>query len=898
MSLLRRIKASAGRLGGGTPQEAEMQQELDFHVEMETAALIRDGVPESDARRQAMVRLGGVEQVKEECRDTFAIRWMEDVLRDVQYGCRTLVRSPAFTLIAVLTLALGIGANTAIFSVVNGVLLKQFPFPDADRLVTIWENDFERDVEHEHCAPADFYEWMTRSDSFESAGYLVNYTTRCRNFMLQTDDSPIRVRGRHVSSGLFETLGVAPLMGRTFEPAEDVAGGARTAVLSHAFWQQHFGGDPDILGTSINIGQTFQIVGVMPPGFRIPEDADFWLSSSVWMLDYRLKMHGWHSIWVIARLKPGVTAEMAQEELTLLQQKIATTQTDEKRLIADSVSVIPFRDEMVGQSTRPALLVLLAAVGFVLLIACANVANLTLARSTARRREIAVRASLGAGRLRVIRQLLTESLLLSLLGAGLGVLVAYWGIDLIMWLRPDTSTASVREFHTDRFVDVSLDWPVLVFTLALSVATGVAFGLIPAIQTARIDVSSVMKEEGRGGTSSRTARRFGDALIVGEVALAFVLLVGACQMLLTFYQMQQRDPGLDSVSVLCAEIDLGTAQQKFPGRAADISDAVTRKVHALPGVVSVSAAGQYPLRESGWKGSFFVEGQPDTGDRPKIEIGVGAPGLFETLGVPLLKGRDFDERDQADAPHVAIVNEEFADKYFSKDEVLGQRIKWNKFNQQWIEIVGVVGNVRNHRLDAEVQPQLMLCYRQSIWTGEELGPILVVRTSEDPFDVVRTIRHEIEGEAEGTILKNLKTLEGLLASSSSRERFLTVLLGFFTTVAVLLAAVGVYGIIAYSTSQRRREIGIRLALGAQSGAIRRMIVGRALVLGSAGAVIGLAVSLALSQLMVSQLHGVAAANTVMLGGGIAFLLAVVSLASYLPARQAMRLDPAMALRHT
>ena len=895
MSILNPIKTVLQRLRVGRMRESDLDHEVSFHVEMEAEELIRQGVSKDEARRQAMLKFGGVEQVKEDCRDVLAVRWLEDLKSDVQYGWRTLVRNRAFTIVAVLTLALGIGANSAIFSVVDAVVLRRFSFPDAERLVVVWEENAEQAVEREECAPGNFVLWTEQCESFESMGLFISFMSHSRNFLLRGDGADLRVRGWHTTSGLFHALGVEPLIGRTFLPDEDTSAGTRTAVLSHAFWQRQFGGDPEVLGKTFDVGEVYTIVGVMPAGFRIPESADFWLCAAPWMSPQRLQDHRWHAAWVIGRLAEGVTPEAAQQELSRIQGNIAREYPDQHR-VANAVTVVPFRDQMIGRATRPALLVLLSAVAFVLLIACANVANLTLARSSSRRKEFAVRASLGAGRLRVVRQLLTESLLLSLLGAGCGLLVAHWGVDALLSLRPDDFSQSISEIRTDRFSDVSLSWTVLGFTLAVSIVTGVAFGLIPALQTARIDVNSVVKEEGRGGTTGRAARRLADGIIVGEVALALVLLIGAAQMLLTFSQMRGRDTGLNPDSVLCAEIDTGVAAQVYPGEPADITDEISRRIASIAGVRSVGAMDHFPLRQTAWDGTFFTEGREVTDSLPSVRIQVVAPNTIETLGIPLIRGRDVTEHDRSDAPYVVLVNEEFVRRYFPDEEVLGQRIRMREFHP-WSEIVGVVGNVRNHSVESSEYPEIFCSYRQATWTGEELGPILVVRTEGEPLDMVNAIRDRVEGDRAGAILKDLKTVDGILAASSSRERFLTLVLGFFTLVAVSLAAVGVYGVISYSTSQRTREIGIRLALGAQPMEICRMIVGRGLLLGVTGTLIGFAASLAVSRVVSSQLHGIEEAGVGLAGSAAGFLLVVVAAASYFPARRAMNVEPSVAIRH-
>ena len=900
MRWVRQILSSLRVLLFRGPAEREMDEELQFHLAMQTSDGVQQGASPGEARRQAAQKLGGVEQVKEACRDARGYRWIEDLGKDLRYGWRTLTRRPGFTAIAVVTLALGIGANTAVFSIVNSVLLRELPFEDPDRLVMLWQQNLETDLIDEQVAPGDYFDWQANNRVFESLGYVVNMGSWTRNFVLSVEGQQIRIRARHASSSLFETLGTPPLVGRTFAPEEDQPGGGQTALLSYRFWQSLFNADREIVGRTIDIGEPYQVIGVMPPGFVFPEDADLWLSAGTYMTDRVAPRRDYHALWAVARLKQGVGAAEAEEAMSRMQARIAEANPDVQK-IASAVTVVPLLDQVIGASTRPALLVLLGAVGFVLLIACANVANLMLARAAVRRKEIAIRTALGAGRLRVIRQLLTESLLLSLMGAAVGVLIARWGIDVIQALQTQSAVQSVKAFQFDRISQVSLDWTVLTFTLLISVATGVLFGLIPAVQTARIDLNETLKEESRGGTSGRTSRRLGNVLIVAEVALALMLLIGAAQMMLTFVRMQQVDPGLQPEVVLRAEIDQEIAGRRYPGSPQEVTRTLLDRVMALPDVVSAGAITEVPLRESGWLDTFAIEGRPAVArsELPTTSIRVMTPGAMETLGVPVLRGRDIAETDHADAPDVILVNEEFARRFFGDENPIGQRIRardWHSF--PWQEIVGVVGNVRNYRTGTNVGPEIYLPYHQAMWKGSELGPLMVVRTMGDPLRVVDSLRHSVEGEdSAAPILLNFRTLDDILDSSAAEERFRSILLSGFTGLAVLLAAVGVYGVISYSTSQRINEIGIRMALGAQPASIRRLIIGHGLAMGLIGIGLGLAASTALSRVLVSQFPGMVEANGVMLASSAAVLLGVTLVASYLPARRAMTIDPVQALRH-
>lgn len=881
--------------------EREMDAELRLHLEMQIEERVRRGESADAARHAAQRDFGGLEQIKEDCRDSFGYRWIEDMGKDLRYGCRTLLRSPGFTLVAVTTLALGIGANTAVFSVVNSVLLQRLPFHEPERLVMVWSDNPESGMVRDQCTPGDFFDWKNESRLIESMGFMVNSTTRSRNQMLMLDDRPIRIRGRFVSSGFFETLGVAPLLGRTMNDDEDLMGGEETAVLSFDIWKRDFNGDPEILGKPIEVLETsFVVVGVMPPGCRFPEDSELWLSTSEYLTPQEAAARWRHQLWVVARMKPGVTADEVQDELSVIQGQ-AFADNSNVNEIASAVTVAPLPDEVIGASTRPALLVLLAAVGFVLLIACANVANLMLARATARRKEIAIRTALGAGRLRMIRQLLTESLLLSLAGAAVGVLVAVGAIDIIRLLRVDDSVQSVQALRFDRFGDVSLDWSVLTFTLVLAILTGIIFGLIPAIQTARIDVNRILKEENRSGSPGRGSRRLGNSLVIAEVALAFMLLIGAGQMTLTFIRMQQVDPGLQTESVLRAEIDLQMAAHAYAGDVREVTHQILTRIESLPIVTSVGAINEGILRESGWAETFGVAGRAinNANELLRGNVRVVTPGTLEALGVPLIHGRHITEHDSADAPTAVLVNEEFVRRYFHGENPVGERLKFRNWNRTpGDEIVGVCGNVRNFRLDTEDQPEVFYCYYQKPWGGADLGPILVARTHGDPTEAIASLRHEVEGpDPEGAILVKFRTLDDMLSSSASHERFRTVLIGSFSALAVLLAAVGVYGVISFSTSQRTHELGIRAALGAQSGDILRLVVQRGIVLGVTGVLIGLLLAMAVSRVLASQFYGVVEADALMFSAAAITLLLVTIVASFVPARRATSIDPTRALRH-
>ena len=655
--------------------ETELDEELRFHLDMQIERNILSGMSERDARRLALVDFGGIEQTREDCRDVLGLRLMHDFIQDVRYAVRVLVRSPGFTVVAVLTLALGIGANTAVFSVVNALLLQPLPFEKPDRIVMLWEENPEHGVEQEQVAWADLRDWQATATSFESIGYVINRMAVSRNFLMKTDDDVSRIRARHVSSSLFDVLRVPPLIGQTLSTDDDEPGGLHRAVLSHRLWTQAFGADPAVIGQKLDLGmaEPFEVIGVMPAQFRFPQAADAWLSVAGYGQEAQIKgfmeSRGHHPLWVTGRLKAGVTPAEAEAELDTLQQQICESpDNQDTQRLSSGVTVIRLLDQVNGSGTRSALLLLSGAVGFVLLIACANVANLLLARAISRRREMAIRAALGAGRLRVIRQLLTESLLLSLLGAAAAVVFAVWGIELLELIRLDSTYLGVKEFRFDRIGEVQIDKGVLGFTIAVSVVTGVLFGLIPAVQASRLDINDALKEDSRSGTPARAARLFRNALLISEVSLALVLLVGAGLAIRGFSRMLAIDPGMAPQHVLQAELDLDMAEQVYGMQIEEAFDEVVHRLSALPGVTAVSGIGEIPVVKSGWNDTFRIVGPEhaglDNSELPYADLRLMSPGVFESLGIPLLSGRDFEETDTRENPGVAIVNQALAEKFF------------------------------------------------------------------------------------------------------------------------------------------------------------------------------------------------------------------------------------------
>jgi len=862
--------------------DRDLNEELGSFVELLTEKNMKEGMNEEDARRAAILEVGGVEQVKEEVRSNRTGFTIETFFQDARYGLRSLRKKPGFTLTAIIALALGIGANTAIFSVINGVLLRSLDYVRPDRTVMIWER-FAQNPEHQNVvSPANFLDWQKSSRSFEKIGAVWDVR---QNFTGSGD--PIEVHAQFVSAGFFPTLGVQPLIGRWFTDDEDREGANLVAVLSYRIWQERFGGNNAVLGQKVTIsGRLFTIIGVMPPGFHFLDD-----QVQVWRpiafdpaTDYR-KTSG-RFLKCVGRLAPGVTLEQAQAELNViakqLQQQYPTYNT------SWSVSLTPIREQIVGD-VRPILLVLLVAVAFVLLIACANVANLLLARAASRQRELALRAALGATRTRLMRQLLTESVLLALCGGVVGIAFAYWGVELLKAFGPD---------NIPRLREISIDPRVLLFTFAISLLTGIAFGLVPAFQASRADVNDALKEGGRGSTGGRGALR--NVFVVAEVSLALVLLIGAGLMIRSFIRLNRVEPGFESNRVLTMRAQLPGAKYKDDQQRLTFFKQAQERIAALPGVKAIGAINFLPLTGMASNTSFNVVGQPEPplGQAPGTEVRVISGAYFAAMGIPLLKGRLFDEHDGPDS-RVTVINETMARKFFPNEDPIGKRlaISWAPPEpgkpQPIDEIIGVVGDTRETALERDPNPAIYWPLDRESYQFMTL----IVRSSIDPMQLVPSVQREIRAMDPDQPLADVRTLEAVVAKSIARPRFDTMLLGIFAAVALVLASVGLYGVMNYSATQRTQEIGIRMALGAKPGDILRLVVGHGMKLTAAGIAIGVVAALALTRVMSNLLFGVTATDVPTFIGVSAVLTFVALLANYIPARRATRVNPVVALRY-
>ncbi|MDQ3685032.1 MAG: ABC transporter permease [Acidobacteriota bacterium] len=810
---------------------------------------------------------------------------MTTLLQDLRYGFRMLLKNPIFTVVAVVTLALGIGANSAIFSVVNTILLRPLAYKDPDRLVLINHNYPKLDLKASVSAPG-YAHYRDNAQSFSSVAALTGW-----NVNLTGEGEPERLQGTAVTANLFSTLGAEAARGRVFLTEEDQPGRNRVVVLSDQFWQRRFGGSPDLIDKTITLnGESYTVVGIMPPSFQfgreIGQIVDLW--SPIAFTPDQLATTNLTNEYlsVIARLKPNVSFGQAQAEL----DAIATNLRQQYMPGMDSSGwnlALQYMNELVVGDIRPALLVLLGAVGFVLLIACANVANLLLARSAAREKEFAIRAALGAGRWRTIRQLLTESVLLALIGGGLGLLLATWGVEVLM---------AINEGKIPRAHEIGLDANVLTFTLVVTLLTGIIFGLAPALQVSKNNLHDTLKEGGRSG-SAGTRRSVRNLLVVTEMALAVVLLVGAGLLIRSSLGLQQVNPGFQPQNVLAMQLSLPDYKYREPPQRDVFYRQLMDGIRALPGVKAAGAISVLPMSGQDSSGSFRIEGR-DVLQGQTLPHGArwaATSDYFKTMSVPLIKGRYFTERDGADAPGVAIIDETMARKYWPDEDPVGRRITFEGTpeNRRWREIVGVVGHVKHKSLEGESRVQYYIPHPQR----PSPNMFLVVQGTTEPASLTTTVRATIKTLDKDLPVYKVTTMERLVTDSMAQRRFAMVLFGIFATVALVLAAVGLFGVIAYTVTQRTHEIGLRIALGAQPSDVLRLVLGQGMLLALIGVGIGLVAALALTRLMTSLLYGVSATDPVTFIGIAPLLVAVAMLACYVPARKAMRTDPMVALRY-
>lgn len=811
---------------------------------------------------------------------------MRTFLQDLRHGARSWAKSPGFTLVAAGTLALGIGANTAIFSVVNGILLRPFPFSEPDRLVVVWERNLGRGFPYMNVSPPNFADWKVRSESLQS---MAAFTTRDVTLLAET---PERVRAGQVSATLFPLLGVSPLAGRFFLPEEDRPGGRRVAIVSHGFWQRRFGGRSGVSGRELPLdGEPHTVVGIMPPGFSFPppislegnlpsQEVEIWTPLAI---DYAGGQRSAHYLLVVGRLAEGARVETARTEMRSIAAALEDAYPASNQ--GWDARIEPLAEQVTG-NVRPALLVLLAAVALVLVIACANVANLLLTRGVGRQREMAIRASLGAGKARLVRQLLTETLLLVIAGGLAGLGLAMGGVKLLVSLGPS---------NLPRLSEVTFDGRVLGFTALLCVLAGLLFGLAPALHVTAARLSEWLSDrDPRGGGSKAQALR--NLLVISQVALALMLLAGAVLLARSFLNLRSVDPGFAADNVVTLSTTLPRADYgEAPARIRFLEE-VLEGLEGLPGVTAVGAINEMPLAHDRQGTSFQVEGEPapPPGQEPQTNVAVVSRDYFQAMGIPLLRGRSLDARDREQNPDVILINNAFAERYFPDRDPLGARIFLGMSSQTPREIVGVVGDVRHRALGEEAVPNAYAPYLQY---PRSLALSFVLRTASEPSAATRSVREVLHSVDATLPLFDVRTAREVVDGSMSRPRFATLLIGLFAASALLLAAVGLYGVMTYSVSQRIPEMGLRMALGAQSPDIMKLVVGRGVRLASAGVGLGLLGSLLLTRFLSSLLFGVSPTDLSTLTLVPVGLFAVALAASYLPARRATRVAPIEALRY-
>jgi putative ABC transport system permease protein len=811
---------------------------------------------------------------------------MRTLLKDVRYATRTLSRQPGFTAVAVLTLALGIGANTAIFSVIDAALLRSLPYREPGRLVHLWETKRNRDFEQREASYPDFLDWRAQGgEVFEG---LAGYTPRA--FTLADAGAATRSRGAAVTANFFDVLGVNAAAGRTFVEGEDGLEAKRVAVVSHGLWQRRFGGERSTVGREVTLdGQAYTVVGVLPADFNFAllGDTEVWtplaLTPAVATRRYQ------HWLKVVGRLRQGASLEGAQAHLATVASRVE--QDDPGAHAGVGLRAVQLQEEFVGP-VRPVLFVLLGAVGFVLLIACTNVANLLLARAAARQKEVAIRAALGASRWRVVRQLLTESVLLSVAGGAAGLMLALWGVDLLVAAIPAAQLSQMPYLQS-----LSLNRDVLLFACGLSLLTGVLFGLTPALSASRTDLQGALKEGGRS-TVSRGSRRLRDLLVVAEVALALVLLVGAGLLMKSLVLMLQVDPGFDTRGLLTMRVALPPSRYSEDGKAARFYEEMLRRVSAVPGVRGAALTSNLPLAGDGGTGTPQVVGRSTpASELTEAHLRTVSANYFGVLGVPLAKGRAFAERDDAQAPPVLLVNQTFAERVFPGEDPLGRRVTFKFTNEMQFEIVGVVGDEKVTSLDARTTPVIYFHSQQDSYFD---SAALVLRTdAADPRALAPAVRNEVRALDPEVPVFAVQTLEQMVAGSRSAfmRRYPAYLTGVFACVALLLALVGIYGVVSYAVAQRTHEIAVRVALGARTRDVLRLVLGHGLLLALGGIALGAAGALALTRLISGLLFGVSAADPAVYGLVALLLAAVALVACLVPARRATKVDPMVALRY-
>ncbi len=879
--------------------ERELAEELNAHLEMQIEHGIRNGMSPEEARRSAVIAFGGAALVAEQCRDQRGIGWIEDLGRDLQYAVRQFLKHPGFFFIAAVTLAIGIGANTAMFSAVYGVLLRPFPYREPNRLAAVWCSEPSRGVPRMGCALPDLQAIASRNHSFDG---LASYYFSDVNI---TGGTPERVSGVRASANLFPLLGVSAAAGRTFAASEELFGNHHVVVLSHGLWQRRLGGAPGVIGDSIRLnGQLYRIIGVMPPDFQFPNgSAQLWAPLSFAAKD-QMATRDNHFIHAIARLRAGASVDQARSDVRAIARHLQSEFSENAGIEAGTAD---YTGSVVGD-VRPVLSILLGAVGIVLLISCVNVANLLLSRASGRQRELAVRKALGASRGRLVRQLLSEGCLLGGLGAALGVALSVWLAHLIRTLGPS---------NIPRLGSIEVEVHALAFTAGLTLVSVLVFGLAPAVELARRDPGEALNEGGRSLTAGSRTSRSRDALVIAEITLSLVLVVGAGLLLQTLQRLQRVDPGFQPRNVLTLSVSLPQAKypESEPLKAAHFFDELSQRIARVPGVRAVGASTALPIADwGGWGKYFTVEERPASrlADVPLIQYRQVTPGYLRALSIPLLEGRFFTADDVGERPLVAVINESARRRFFPNGSPIGKRVHPSPpeatiakflpspgFRIPRLTIVGVIGDVRHSGLRQPPQPELFVPHLQGTVKDNETSStkmFLMIKTDTDPLRFVPAARAAVQSLDPDQPVADAATMEQRLEASLARQRFQLFLFGAFAAVALALAAVGVYGVMSYSVRQRMRDIGIRIAFGASAGDILKMVVGRGLGLGLAGVALGTLLGLGATRLMTTLLFGIKANDGLTFLGAAVVLVMVVLGASFVPSIRAARTDPLAVLR--
>jgi predicted permease len=872
--------------------DRDLEAELQFHLVMREQHLQAEGLAPVEARAAAHRQFGNATRIKESSRDLWTFVTFETFCRDLRYGARMLAKNPGFSAVAILTLALGIGANTAIFSFINGTLLRSFPFPDANRLVLLWSANPARGWRQNIVSPGDFGVWRKESHSFEGLAAFDDFGAN-----VSSGGTPVIVPGLRVTANLFAVIGVRPALGRAFLPTDGQPDAPHVVILSHAFWESRYNGDPAIIGKTIRINSaSYTVVGIMPGGVEFPPAYGALAENPVgddshvalWVaLPFSSTEATWeyHQFTVLGRLKPGVNMEQAQSEMSVIAARLAKShpQADE----GWTVEIQTLRDALMG-NLRPILLVLMAAVFLVLLIACANVANLQLSRSVSRQKEIAVRSALGASRGRLVRQFLVESGLLSLVGGALGVLLAFGGVRLVRaaYLAKDPT-----------FEGVWMDHRVLLFTLTVSLATALIFGLVPALMASRINLNETLKEAGRGTSEAAGSHRLRGMLVAMEFALALMLLVGAGLLVRTFVALANVNPGFNPKNVLVFNLPFAGPRYEAQSARAAFYDRLLPQIRSLPGVEAAGVVTSVPL--VGYNGWGFITDRnpaPPPNQMPDASYQVISPGYFRVMRISVIEGRTFTAADRNGSEPVAIISSALARTYWPSQDALGRHLKMNRASDKgpWRTIVGIVGDVHRVGIARGFLPELYVPYTQYPW--ENNPRMIVVRSASNPLALTGPIRRAVAGIDPDQAISGVTTMRNTVESSLSGHNFNMILLSTLAVLALALSAVGIYGATAYAVSQRYHEFGIRMALGAGRRDLFKLVLGHGLALSLIGVSVGLAGAIALTRLLSNLLYAVSATDPLTLFAVTLLLILVALAACWIPARRATRVDPNVALR--